>query len=303
MLGSGNVVNTTTTSKIYEYVWNTGSCQGDYTVTATANEGTEGTVTATGSAQISLTVLDTGTPGYIQFTDNTYADKTSYTTSQQVCLKVTDLGNAGIGTVQVYVTGSISGAQSAFTLTETPASSGVFEGCFGSSGSSSPFVNGDVLNAPYTNTTNVATDSALVTNGAVPSLILSKTRVAPANGIAVVGNPVQYNISVTNPGAGALATIALTDTYSSTCYTFQSATITPNTNTAGSLGWTNVGPIAAGATINLSVTLIANAGCNSTAATNSVSASGSASAGPATATVTIIIRSDSHQDPNLGGNG
>jgi large repetitive protein len=278
------------TAKTYEYVWNTGACEGAYTINATAHEGTEGTITATASTQVTLTALDTGTPGIVQFIDGGGADKTSYTTSQQVCLKVTDLDQAGMPeTITVYVTGTSSGSRS-LNLTETPPSSGIFTGCFGSSGSSSPFVDGDILGAAYTDptdSTDVSADIALVTNGVVPSLILSKTRVAPADGVAVVGEPVQYDISVTNPGASSLATIALTDTYSSTCYTFQSSSLTPDTNTPGSLVWNNVGPIASGATVNLSITLTAKAACNTSSATNSVSASGSASAGPATATVTI----------------
>ena len=290
VLGSGNVVHSTTTSKTYESVWATGTCQGNYVVTAVAHEGAEGTVTASGAAQVSLTNLDLGTPGIVQFIDNAGADKTSYTTSQQVCVKVNDLDQAGLSDpIKVYVTGSSSGGPLELTLAGSPANSGIFTGCFGSAGSSSPFVNGDMLTVSYTDPTDgsdVATDAALVTNGTVPSLLLSKTRVAPADGIAVVGEPVQYDISVTNPGATALTTINLTDTYSSTCYSFQSASLTPSTNNPGSLVF-SVGPIAAGGTVKLSVTLTAKAACDTTAAQNSVSASGDASASATTATVTI----------------
>ncbi len=290
VLGAGNVINTTTTSKVYEYPWATSSCEGGYTVTGVAHEGTEGTVTASGAAQLTLTALDLGTPGIVQFLDNTGVDKTSYTTAQQVCLKVTDLDQAGRAEpILVYVTGGSAGTVS-LTLAETPVSSGIFKGCFGSSGSSAPFVNGDVLSATYTDPTDgtdVATDTALVTNGAVPSLLLSKVRVSPAGGITVVGGSVQYDITATNTGVSSLTAVALSDTYSSSCYSYQSATLAPSTNTPGSLGWSNIGPIAAGGTVRISVTLVANGACNSGAATNSVSASGDATAGPATASVTI----------------
>lgn len=285
-LGAGNVVNTATASKTYEYVWNTAACEGTYTLTATAKEGTENTITATRSTQVNLSALDLGTPGIVQFIDGSGADKTSYTTAQQVCLKVTDLDQAGTGSVTV----SVSPGSRSLTLTEV-GGTGVFSGCF--SGPDNPFTEGDVPSATYTDpndATDVATDTALVTNSAVPSLLLSKMRVAPADGIAVVGEPVQYNLTVTNPGASTISSaIALTDTFSETCYTFSSASVAPNSQNATTLTWNNVGPLAAGASRTISVSFVAKAGCDSTAAENQLTATvgGTAAGGTQKATVTI----------------
>ena len=292
-LGSANVVNTTTGGKVYEYAWTTGACQGGYTLTATAKEGTEGTVTASGAAQIALANLDLGTPAYLNFTTNSYANTSNYTTSQQVCLKISDLGLAGWAgaplTATVVDSNSSVGTK-VLTLTETPANSGIFEGCFGSSGSSSPFLNGDVLSATFVdpNTpSNVATGTAIV-SASPPALLLTKTLVTPSNAIAVVGGTVQYDIALTNLSGATLNSLALTDTFSATCYIYQSATVAPTGTTASSLSWANVGPLAAGVSLHVGVTLVANAACNTAAAINSVSVTGSATAGPATATVTIV---------------
>ncbi len=286
-------------SKTYQYVWNTGACEGVYNLAATAKEGTEGTITDTAATQVDLSATDTGTPGIVEFIDSSDADKTSYTTAEQVCLRVTDLDQAGRAeSIVVKVTGSLSGAQSGLTLAETPANSGIFIGCF-SNPSTPVFQDGDVLTATYTDpndTTDVANDLAVVTNeGTPPSLLLSKARVEPDDGNAEVGEPVVYEISATNSGLTALETVKLVDTFSSTCYSFQSATPAPNASAVGSLIWNNVGPIAVGASVKVRVTLTAAAACDTTPATNTVNAfdaSNNALAGPATATVEIVPTAD-----------
>ena len=56
-----NIVNDTGCARTYEYVWQTGATVGGYTITATANEGTEG-VTSSISTAVTLNFLDQGTP-------------------------------------------------------------------------------------------------------------------------------------------------------------------------------------------------------------------------------------------------
>jgi hypothetical protein len=62
-----SVVFTNASTKVYEYVWNTGPATGNYTIAATANEGNEG-VKANATASITTIYLDLGTPSITQFT-------------------------------------------------------------------------------------------------------------------------------------------------------------------------------------------------------------------------------------------
>ena len=67
-LDDGDVVATGACSKTYQYVWNTTMCQGNYDITATANEGTEG-IADSAAIRVSLSFTDTGTVGSSAFTD------------------------------------------------------------------------------------------------------------------------------------------------------------------------------------------------------------------------------------------
>lgn len=282
-------------SKTYEYVWNTSTCEGDYTIAVTAYEGNEDTISDTKATKVNLSPLDLGTPSVIEFIDNAGDDKSAYGLAEQVCLRVTDVDESGSSTVSVVVTASVTSGNFPLTLVETSANSGVFEGCFNDSDNSSygddnPFADGDVLTGTYTDDddpSDVVTDTAIVTGGAAPALLLSKALVAPNGGVAVVGDTVQYKLSVINSGVLTLNTVTLTDTFPSACYTFQSASVTPDSTTASSLTWDNVGPLTPGVTASIDVFFTATGACDAATATNRLEASGDATAGPVTATAEI----------------
>ncbi len=74
---------------------------------------------------------------------------------------------------------------------------------------------------------------------------------------AYVGDLVTYSITIVNTGTTTLATLPLTDTFNATYLAYSSATPAPDTTAAGQLNWTNVGPIAVGGQVVLTVTFTA----------------------------------------------
>ena len=126
-----NVVTDDGCTRTYEYVWQTGATVGGYTITATANEGTEG-VTSSISTALTLNFLDLGTPSMTRFTSgNNGVHTNSFATNGMAWIRVTDINrntNATTHeTVAVTVTSS-SGDSEQVTLTETGTNTGVFTG-------------------------------------------------------------------------------------------------------------------------------------------------------------------------------
>ncbi len=107
-----------------------------------------------------------------------------------------------------------------------------------------------------------AAASVEVTN---PKLTVTKTRLTPASGSVNKGENQVYSIVVNNTGSTAIATLPLQDTYSGACFSFVSATVTPDSSAAGSLLWNDItgpGSLAASASQTIDVTLQAKGSCD-----------------------------------------
>ncbi|MEZ4707410.1 MAG: SdrD B-like domain-containing protein [Caldilineaceae bacterium] len=83
------------------------------------------------------------------------------------------------------------------------------------------------------------------TNSAeTPVLALDKALTAPANGVAVEGDTVIFELTITNTGTVTVTELDLSDTFDAAYLQFSSASITPDTTGAGTLNW--VGDSVAG---------------------------------------------------------
>ena len=114
--------------------------------------------------------------------------------------------------------------------------------------------------------TNMVTFSTIA-----PAFAVTKTVTTPLSGIAQVGAPVIFQITVANTGDVTLVTIPVADLYLTGSLTFTTAN--PSTMDAindGMLNWTNVGPLAPGASTNLIVSFTAAGSTGGYAATNRV---------------------------------
>jgi uncharacterized repeat protein (TIGR01451 family) len=133
---------------------------------------------------------------------------------------------------------------------------------------------------------NTSSNSAIVLMppGPKPVVSLFKTLVAPANSTVLVGSTVQFNLEVANPGSVTVTNVTLTDTFPSNRLQFVSATISPDSTTpAGTLTWNNLGPLGSGTNVIISAFFTAKmAG----ALTNSASVTGTTNVGPVTAMAT-----------------
>ncbi|MCX6049084.1 MAG: hypothetical protein NT075_28620, partial [Chloroflexi bacterium] len=302
-LSGGNLVASTTGSKTFEYVWNTSVVQGIYNVQVTSHEGYEA-ITDSASTPFNLSYQDTGTPSTSEFTTGSNGPVASlYSPNSSICVRVTDVdqnANPGLAETITATISSASGDSETVTLTETGLDTGVFVACIpssnsiaGSSGNGTLYAPaGSVLAVRYVDP-NDASDVSGATatiSTPTPALSLSKVQVEPADGIAVIGDRVRFDIAIVNPGPTPLLTVALTDTFPASCLSYQSASITPSSAVTPTISWSNVGPIASGASKTISLYFQATAACSP--ATNSVVASGvdndsaHVSAGPATADVT-----------------
>ncbi len=299
-LSNAQVVASNSYSKTYEYPWSTASVQGNYAIGVTAYEGTEG-ITASAAIPFSLTYLDLGTPSITEFTTGANGPHTlTYATNETVCVRVTDLdqntNSAVVDTITVVITNTLSGDWERRTLAETGPNTGVFTGSVPASATAGAGGNSGTLNAPggsplvvmYTDpndSSDQGSDTATIPL-ALPSLTVRKTLVEPADGQAVVGDALRFQVEVINSGNTTLSTVAVTDNYPSATFTYVSATPTPSTVAAGSLAWTNVGPLRPGDSTVIDVYMTASA--SSALATNR--AVGNAGGGvAATGTATVVV--------------
>ncbi len=140
---------------------------------------------------------------------------------------------------------------------------------------------------PDNNSDDEPTTVTLVTT---PGVSVSKTRVSASP--AIVGESVTYEIVVLNTGDTVLSTVPVTDTYDPVYQTYAAATPVPDSVSSGMLTWNNVGPLAVGERVTLTVQFTATTVTAST--TNRAAASGTDEYGDDvpedsdTATVTII---------------
>lgn len=301
------VVNTSAGTKTFEYAWVTGACEGNYSLVVTAREGHEGTVTDTAATSFTLTALDLGTPSITEFTTGNNGPPTlTYAPDEQVCMRVTDLDQntnpALVETITVLLSSSPGGDdEGPITLLETGVNTGVFTACLPASSTIPGMDNDGTIHAPIgsvltvtyvdpTDPTDTSSDTATVPGGGT-SVAISKTRVTPSDLVAVVGESVRFDLTITNNGAAPLPTVTVTDTFPVGCLTFSSASPAPDsTMPAGTLTWNDIsgpGSLAPGASFTISVHFVAGPGTCSPALHNSASVSGTASAGPATAPIEV----------------
>ncbi|MCP4542818.1 MAG: DUF2341 domain-containing protein [Chloroflexi bacterium] len=291
-------VSETGAFKTYEYDWKTTACTGTHTITVTTFEGYEG-ISDTIVTLFEVNSLDVGTPGTVEFIDGTGALVDSYPSATTVCIEVTDMDQAGQSDAITVTITTSSGDSETLTLSETGPSTGVFTGCISANvGGPTPGNNvlnappGDVLNVTYTdpNDPDDSDDDSAIITTVTPEVAISKSLVDPADGTAVVGDLVQFDILVSNPGPTTLTTVAVTDTFPSACLTYFGASTTPSSVSAPTIIWNNIGPIASGGSEAISVYFVSTAAC--TPGTNSVIVGGddgstTVSDGPTTSNVTV----------------
>lgn len=274
-LGAGQVVADDGVTKIYEYPWVSVANFGTYSITATAHEGTEGTVTSSQSIEVPVTQYDTGSPSTTDFNKEIYAP------DETVCITTKDLDQNKDPNVAETVTVTVTtsgGDTESVVLTETGVDTGIFYACI-TANSTTPGADedgtlyappGSLLDVQYVDPddpTDTSGDTAVVsTPGA--SVKVTKELLTPADGQAIVGEGVSYRLRVSNTGPGALATVTVDDTFPAANLSFVDASIAPDSTGSGTLHWNNVGPLTPGQTREIIVNFTALASANP--ATNSV---------------------------------
>ena len=298
-LAGTNYVATNSISATYEYAWQTGPTTGNYNLTATANEGTEG-VTNSAGASISLIFLDLGTPSATVFTSGNNGSATNgFPANSSACVRVTALDSitnpAVIQTITATLTSS-SGDTEILTLTETGTNTGVYTACINTStNAGAPYDGtlnapvGSIITASYNDPNNASYSSsataAIQPLPGVPGVTISKTIVSPAGGQVGTGQPVTYNLQVVNTGSTLLTNVVVTDNFPSNQLSYLTASLAPtSTNLVGILTWTNIGAMSPGQSTNLSVTFVTVA---TGLATNSATANGGTAVN--SSSVTLLV--------------
>ncbi len=302
-LSNAQLVANDTCTRTYEYAWLAGATVGAYSFRVDAFEGTEG-ITNSRLATLFVSQLDLGTPSTTQFTASTNGVQTnSYYAGTNIWVRVTDLNRNTNATTSEIVTAVITvstGDRETITLTETGTNTGIFIGFLPANTSAATLNNGTLnvlagatLTVTYTDATDatdVTSDTATIkpANAANPAVSVLKTLVSPASGLAAVGSTVQFNLQVANSGSITVTNVTLSDTNLSTQYLLTSASLTPTSNGTNAANvvsnvWNNLGPLAVGASTNISVFFkVLGAG----SLTNYAMVTGSATNGPASASVT-----------------
>ncbi|MCX6225143.1 MAG: hypothetical protein NTV01_10425, partial [Bacteroidia bacterium] len=302
-------VGTVTCGKIYEYAWSTPAAQGTYTLTATSKEGSENTISSTKATSFVVTFTDTGTPCNITFINQSsspYSVVTFYTGGSLICLEVNDMdrNTNPLNAETISATVSTSGDSESITLTETGVNTGKFTGCVASSTTLGVGNNNNTLLAPagssltgtfddLVNAPDVCTANAVILQPAPDIITMAKTLVSPADGFALIGDLVTWQIVITNPGTTNLTVTSLIDTYNSTCLQYSSATPAPSSTTSGSLTWNNAalsGPINSGQNrvILVNFTVLAACGATNNTVNLTGTGTGAVSVGPVVSTVNLI---------------
>ena len=123
---------------------------------------------------------------------------------------------------------------------------------------------GDQLTVSYVDPNDAgdtSNDTATVVNPGAAGVSIGKTLVAPADGIALVGDTVRFEIQVSNAGNVTLTNVVVTDTFSS-CLTYQTATPAPDITSTTVLTWNTLGSIDVGGSKSIEVTFSANSACD-----------------------------------------
>ncbi len=303
-LSAANEVATSGCSKTYEYLWTTPGQEGDYTIKTIAHEGLENTIADTASTIFTVTFNDFGSPCALEFTDELDVNATNYDANATIYVRLTEADkNDFSGTAEtITVTlSNTSGDSESLTLTETGLNTGIFQGNIASSSTVVGATNDNSLYAPmgatisvnYTDPDDVGdicTDAAII-NTLAPAVAITKTLINPADTTVLIGDFIQFDLVVSNPGPTTLSTVALSDVFDNACMTYDSASVAPTSTGTGTIDWTNVGPISSGGSVTISVYFTSLTACNPANNNASVSAvdqnSMAVSAGPESAFVII----------------
>jgi len=300
-LNDTNRIDFTTSSKTYEYAWLVPAATGTYTITLTGYEGYEHTVMDSRSLTVDVVNTDTGTPAKIEFTTGSNGvQTTNYATNGLVCVRVTDFDqNTNSLTTQAFnVTVNAPSDSKTFSLTETGPDTGIFAGCYQSSTTTSTnrllAPAGSLLTATYIDPAD-ATDK-VSTNAIIPAgtSTLSVSKNLVTSSIAAVGDTIRYNLNIANPNNFPIYEISITDSFASACMTYDSASLAPDSTTANSLVWNDIGngsSIEAYGSRTVIVYFKAAAACTSAAAANSISVSatdGTNAIGPVNASNNLV---------------
>lgn len=290
-------------TKTYEYCWVTPGLAGDYTIQSIVHEGYEGAIADTAITIFNISFNDFGSDCVLSFRNSAGDPVSSYSANEQICLELNEADKNTdpdlAETVDVVVT-STTGDTETVTLTESGIHTGIFTGCINSSSSTmGSSENGTLyatpssgITATYLDPYNIE-DICIVTaliSLPTPDITIAKTLVIPTDGIALIGEPIQFDIVVSNVGPTEVTTANVTDSYN-TCMTYDSASITATSSGGGSIDWSNIGPIASGESVIISTYFTATTTCdpgiNSTSVTGLDENSVAVSDGPATDQVII----------------
>ncbi|UCD25292.1 MAG: hypothetical protein JSW51_05050, partial [Gemmatimonadota bacterium] len=132
-----------------------------------------------------------------------------------------------------------------------------------------------ITNTVFLTSTSGVTGTDTVTDSvasAVPALTITKTLTVSSP--VTIGAPVQFEIVVENTGDTELTSVPLTDTYDTTYLSYVGASPGSDDNfDDGAINWTNVGPIAVGDSITVTVNFTAITSTAPLSTVNTASAS------------------------------
>jgi uncharacterized repeat protein (TIGR01451 family)/fimbrial isopeptide formation D2 family protein len=111
-----------------------------------------------------------------------------------------------------------------------------------------------------------------------PSVAVLKSLSASQDPQVQAGQNVSFDLRVTNTGNTPLATVPLTDAFDASALTYTTATVAPTSAGAGALSWSDVGPLAIGATRVVTVTFVAAAVPTGQVTVNSLACTGTVDA-------------------------
>jgi uncharacterized repeat protein (TIGR01451 family) len=104
-----------------------------------------------------------------------------------------------------------------------------------------------------TGSTNVGPVTAAATNN-VSAIAVTKTLVSPIPGPAYINSNVVFRIAITNIGVNPITSYVLQDQFSSACFQFLGASVTPSGSGGGLVLWTGLPALAVGANTIIYVT-------------------------------------------------
>jgi len=260
VLSNTSVSATGAYEKTYEYLWITPPGTGEYTITVTAHEGTEGLIDSA-STVLQLSWDNGHTPSFTEFFTGPNGPIThSYQTNERVWVRVRDydrnLNPVVIETVTITVTNETFGDIESLVLYEVGPNSGIFTGNVPASVTLGGVPYDGTLRAPagsqliafYQDPFDLAdtsTDRAVVVLPG-PAISAQKLLTNPAFGPALPGDYVQFVVRAINIGNTTQSTVSVVDTFPTGALTFAAATPAPTITGALALTWSNVGPLAPG---------------------------------------------------------